>query len=106
MRQRRGAHAAARADEGDDAADGRGIGIEIEAGNHFDQMQRMNRRDQIFADAAAHQLAIELHVVDAADDEDLGGGIADFGQAVDFLERGLALKPRLHDQQIGRDLAG
>ena len=69
---------------------GRGAGIEIKAGDHFDQLQRRQRRHQIFASAAAHQFAIELHVIDAADHDHLGGRIADLGQAVELVERGLA----------------
>ena len=106
VRQRGRPRAAARGDETDDAADRRGIGAEIEAGDHFDQMQRTDGRDEIFADAAADQFAIELHIVDTADDDDLGRRIADLGQTVDLVERRLALQPRLHDQKIGRDLAG
>ena len=70
--------------------DGRGAGIQIKTGNHFDQLQRRQRRDQIFGGAAAHQLAVQLHVVGAADHDHLGGGIADFGQAVEFVQRRLA----------------
>jgi hypothetical protein len=36
----------------------------------------LDRRDHIVADAAAHQLAIERDVVDAADHDDAGSGIA------------------------------
>ena len=68
-------------------------------------MQRRQRRHQIFATPAAHQLAIKLDVVDAADHDDLGGGIADFGQPVEFVQRRLPAQTGFHDQQIGRDLA-
>ena len=42
-----GAGAAAGADKGDDPADRGGAGIEIEPGDHFDQLQRRQRRHQI-----------------------------------------------------------
>ena len=42
---------------------GRGVGVQIKAGDHFDQLQRRQRRHQIFRRAAAHQFAIEFHVV-------------------------------------------
>ena len=51
---------------------------------------------------AAHQFAIELHVVDAADDDDLGGLVADLGQLVEFGEHRRALVARFHDQEIRR----
>ena len=58
-------------------------------------MQRIERRHEIFADAAAHQFAIEFDIVDAADDEDLRRRIADIGEPVDFLDRGLCPASRV-----------
>ena len=84
---------------------GCGAGIQIKAGDHFDQLQRRKRRHQIFGRAAAHQFAVKLHVVDAADHHHLGGGIADLGQPVEFVQRRLAVQLGFHDQEIGRDLA-
>ncbi len=43
-------------------------------------------RDDIFADAPAHELAIEQHVVDMADDDHLGAGIAKLGETVEIAE--------------------
>ena len=44
---------------------------------------RADRRDQVVADAAAHQFAIERDVVDAADHDDAGAGVADVGKLVE-----------------------
>ena len=44
---------------------------------------RADRRDQVVADAAPDQLAIEHDVVDAADHDDAGAGVADFGQRIE-----------------------
>ena len=94
--------AAPRADKRDHAADRRRTRLQIEAGDHFDQMQRVERRHQIFAGAAAHQFAIKLHVVGAADHDHLGRRIADMGEPIEFVERGLAVEARLYDQEVGR----
>ncbi len=68
-------------------------------------MQGIERRDEIFAGAPAHQFAIELDVIDAADDDNLGRRIADFSKAIELVERGLAVQPGLDDQKIRRHLA-
>ena len=47
----------------------------------------VDRRDEILADAALQQLAIEEHVVDVADDDDLGAGVAALGQPVELAEQ-------------------
>ena len=78
MRNRRGADAALGAHYRDDAAETAGAWCYIELGEAAQQVQRSQRRDQILADAAAHQVAIELHVVDVADHDDLGAGVAAF----------------------------
>ena len=64
---------------------GRPCRIAVKPGDDFDQMQRIERRHQIFGSAAAHQFAIKLDVVDAADHHHLGRRIADFGQTVEFV---------------------
>ena len=86
MRDGRGADAALGADHSDDAAERLGIGRREQAADRAHDVERGDRRDQIFADAAAHQLAIEQHVVDAADDDDAGAGVADLGQLIEAGE--------------------
>ena len=44
---------------------------------------RADRRDQIVADAAPDHLAIQLHIVDTADDDDARARIAHFGELVE-----------------------
>ena len=82
MGDRRSAGAALGADEGDDLADRLGSGAGVETGNRADEIEYRERRDEIFADAARHQLAIEHDVVHAAGHDDLGSGIAKFGERV------------------------
>ena len=57
----------------------------------------VDRRDQIFGDAALQELAIEPHVVGVADHHDLGAGVADLGEAVEradqLVERQPASRP-------------
>src|ERR1700733_16132259 len=69
-------------------------------------MQGIERSDEIFADAAAHQFAVKLHVFDPSDDHDLGRWIANLGQAVDLVDSRLALQSRFDNQEIWRDLPG
>ena len=67
---RGGADAALGADDGDDAADRLGVGRREQAAHRTHDLQCADRRDQIIAHAAPHQLAIERDVVHAADDDD------------------------------------
>ena len=81
------------------------LGIAIEPGDRFDDLQLVQRRHQIFADALAHQLAIENDVVEMADDDDLGGGVADLGQLIELASiRSSRWAARLDDQHIRRRL--
>ena len=72
----RRADAALGADEGIDVADGLGVGIVVEVGDRLHELHRRQRLDQVFADAALQQIAIEHDVVDVPDDDDLGAGVA------------------------------
>ncbi len=84
-----GADAALGPDEGHLASDkGRG-GIAVEGADGADQLQRVQRRRQVLAHAAAHQLAIEGDVVGGADDDHLGAGVADLGELVQQAEHDL-----------------
>jgi hypothetical protein len=66
---RRGADAAFRAHDRDDAPDRLGVRRREQAADRAHGLQRAHRRDQIIADAAPHQFAIERDVVHAADDD-------------------------------------
>ena len=73
----RGADAALGADHRDDAADRLRLGRREQVADRAHDVDRADRRDDVVADAAAHQLAIERDVVDAADHHDAGAGVAD-----------------------------
>ncbi len=75
------ARAALGGDEADGAPDRGGAfgGVELGDGGH--DLGGGGRQHHIFGDAGADQLAIEQHVVDMAQHDDAGGGIADFGEA-------------------------
>ena len=77
------ADAALGADDGDDPADGLGFRRREQAANRAHHVERVDRRDHVVADAAAHQFAIERDVVDAADHDDAGSGIAHGGELVE-----------------------
>ena len=87
-----GADAALGADHGDDAADRLGVGRREQAADRAHDVDGADRRDQIVADAAPRQFAIERHVVDAADHDDARAGVADFGELIEagaeFRRRG------------------
>ena len=51
---------------------------------------------------APHQLAVEGDVVDVADDDDLGAGVADLGQRIEAVERLVAAPCGLDDDDVGR----
>ena len=102
VRDHRRADAALAADEGDRAAERVGAAVDIEIGRSLRISASVDRRDQIFADAAADEFAIEVDVVDMADDDDLGAGVADFGEAVELGIELVARQLRFDDDQIGR----
>ena len=77
MRDGRRADAALGADDRDDAADGLGFRRREQAANRAHHVDGVDRRDHVVADAAAHQFAIQRDVVDPADHDDAGAGIAD-----------------------------
>ena len=72
-----GADAALGADDGDDAADRLGFRRREQAADRAHDVDGADRRDHVVADAAADQLAIEHDVVDAADHDHAGAGVAD-----------------------------
>ncbi len=90
-----GADAALGADHGDDAADRLGIGRREQSAHRAHDLQGADRRDQIVADAAPDQLAIERDVVHAADDDDAGAGVAIIGELIETGEDLLAAARRI-----------
>ncbi len=81
-----GADAALGADDGDDAADGLGLRRREQVADRAHHVQRVDRREHIVADAAAHQFAVQRDVVDLADHDHPGTGIADGGELVEAGE--------------------
>ena len=102
MGDERRADAALAADEGDGAAERLGRALDEELADGADDTDGVDRRDQIFADAAADEVAIELDVVDVADDDHLGADIANVGKAVELGIEAVARQLALDDDQIGR----
>ena len=86
MRDGGRADAALGADHGDDAADRLGVGRREQPADRAHDVDGADRRDQIFADAAPRQLAIERHVVDAADHDHPRAGIADLGELIEPVQ--------------------
>ena len=79
------ADAALGADDGDDAADGDGLRGREQAADRADDVDRLDRPNDVVADAAPHQLAIGRDIVGAADHHDAGSGVAD---GREFVEAG------------------
>ena len=90
-------------DEGDGAADRGGVLAGEEIADGGDDGRRGGRQHDVFGNAGADQLAIEQHVVDVAEDDQPGRGVADLGKP---LERSPESRPGgrrgLDDDQVGR----
>ena len=97
-----GADATLGANHGKRATDRIGIGRGENAGHRADDILAFDRRDQIVGDAATDQVAIELHVVETADDDHLGAGIAAFRQPVEAVEQFLAHAGVLDQHHVRR----
>ena len=80
VRDGRSADAALGADHRDDPAERLGARRAEQMGDRLDEFDDAERRDQIFADPARDQLAIENDVVELAKDDDLGAGVADIAR--------------------------
>ena len=81
-----GADAALGADHREDAADRLGVRRGEQSADRAHDVDGADRRDQVVADAAPDQLAIEHDVVGAADHDDAGAGVADLGELVEAGE--------------------
>src|SRR5262249_34700373 len=100
-----GADAALGSQDRDDASDCLGFrGREQVADRTYD-VDGADRGDDIVADAAAHQLAVERHVVDAADHNDPGAGVAGGCELVEVDENVGAGVGFQHDDVRGRSRA-
>ena len=78
-----GADAALGADDRNHAADRLGVRRREQSADRAHDVDRADRRDQIFAHAATHQFAIEHDIVHPADHDDAGAGIADSGEGIE-----------------------
>ena len=96
------ARAAFGPDKGHELADRAGLGVGIDGGDAVDDLRHVDRRHDIFADPPAQELAVEQHVVDVADGDDLGARVADLGETVEIAEHLLPVEQGLDDDQIGR----
>ena len=83
VRDGRGADAALGADHRDDAADRLGVGRRKQPADRPYDLQHVDRRNQIIADAATHQLAVQHDVVRAPDDNDTRAGVAVIGELIE-----------------------
>ena len=83
MRDGGSADAALGADDGNDPADRLGFRRRKQSAYRTHHVERIDRRNHVVADAAAHQFAIKRDVVDAADHDDAGSGVADRGELIE-----------------------
>ena len=104
MSHRAGADATLGADEGNDAAKRRGLRILVQIGDRLDHLHLVQRRHEIFADALPDEFAVEDHIIQVADDDDLGVGLADLGQFAKLSQDHIARAMRLDQQHVGRGL--
>ena len=98
----RRADAALGADHGDDAADRLGVRRREQSADGAHDLQHADRRNQIIADAAPHQLAIERDVVHAADDDDARAGVAVIGELIEPAEDVVAAVLGFQDDDVRR----
>ena len=93
---RRGADATLGADDRDHPSQRLRARHAEQLGHRLDEVHDAKRRHQIFADPAGDQLAIENDVVELAEDDHLGPGVAKLGQLLELPEQRVAasLEPR------------
>ncbi len=96
------ADAALGADHRDDAADRLGVGRREQPAHRAHDVDGADRGDQIVADAAPRQLAVKRHVVDAADHDHPGAGVADFGELVEAVQDFVGMVFRLEQDDVRR----
>ena len=94
--------AALGADKREDVADRIRLGIIVEIGDTLHELEWRYRRDQVLADTALQQLAIEHHVIDMADGHHLGACVAAPSQAVELGQHFTPRQRRFDDDQVRR----
>src|SRR5690606_25286033 len=88
-------------DERHDVPDWIRFWIAIKIGDAFHELQRHDRRNEIFADAALQQLPIEQHVVDVTYHDHLRACIAAFGKPVELGQHAGAIERGFNQNEIG-----
>ena len=87
---------------GDDLADGLCSRTSVKMRDGADEFEDIERRDEIFADAARDKLAVKKDVVGAPGDDHLGAGIAEFGKGIDVRDEFAAAGGKIEDNDIWR----
>jgi hypothetical protein len=79
----------------------------VDLRHRADELDDVDRRDDVVADAAPDELAIEDHVVHVADHDHLGTGVTVLGEHIEGVKQLLPLAGRelQHDEVRGRRLA-
>jgi len=95
------ADAAFRADDGNDPADRLRLRRRKQAANRAHHVQGVDRGDDVVADAAANQLAIQRDVVDAADHDHAGTGIANRRELIE-ASKNIAAALGFQDDDVRR----
>ena len=104
VRDGRGAHAALDARDRHRLARERRFRIGEQRRDRADHLHRIDRRNEVFRNAAAHQLAIEPDVVGLAQHDDLDVLVAVLGQRIEIGQQLARIARALDDQQVRRRL--
>ena len=99
---RRGADAALGADDRDHPPERLRARHAEQLGHRLDEVHDAKRRHQIFADPARDQLAIENDVVELAEDDHLGPGVAKLRQLLELPEQRVAACWSLEHDHVRR----
>jgi hypothetical protein len=74
--------------------------VAIDGRDGLHDLRRLDGGQDIFADAAAQELAIEQHVVDLANGDDLAAGIADLCEPVEVAKHVIPVEQGFDDDQV------
>ena len=96
----RSADAALGADDRDNPADRLGIRRREQAADRPHNVESANRADQVLAHAAPCQATIERDIIDAANDDHPGAGVAYFGQMIEPPENLVGTVIRLDQDDV------
>src|SRR5262249_61765037 len=100
VRDRGGADAALGSDHRDGAADRPRVGRGEQAGHRAHHVEHADRRHQVVAHPTAHQLAVEHDVIELADDDDAGAGVAYVGERIEAGQQVVTAAFRLDDDDV------